>query len=122
MRSSFRYVSIIVSTLTLLGVASFATVNAGDESVIAQGKKISLDRKKGNCLACHLIPEGGEQPGNIGPPLIAMKTRFPDKAVLKAQISDARTKNPNTIMPPFGAHGILTEDELDKVTEYIQSL
>lgn len=122
MRNSFRLVSIIASTLTLVGVVSVASVNAGDKSVIEQGKKISLDRKKGNCLACHLIPDGGEQPGNIGPPLIAMKTRFPDKEVLKAQIGDARTKNPNTIMPPFGAHGILTADELVKVTEYIHSL
>ena len=122
MRNSFRLVSVVASTLTLFGVVSVATVNAGDESVIKQGKKIALDKKKGNCLACHLIPGGGEQPGNIGPPLIVMKTRFPDKEVLKAQIGDARTKNQNTIMPPFGAHGILSADELDKVTEYIHSL
>ncbi len=122
MRKSFRLVSVVVSTLTLFGVVSFATVNAGDMSIVEQGKKIALDRKKGNCLACHLITGGGEQPGNIGPPLIVMKTRFPDKEVLKAQISDPRSMNPNTIMPPFGAHGILTSDELNKVTEYIHSL
>ena len=122
MRKSFRLMSVVVSTLTLFGVVSFATVNAGDMSVVEEGKKIALNKKKGNCLACHMIPGGGEQPGNIGPPLIVMKTRFPDRAVLKAQIADARTKNPNTIMPPFGTHGILTADELDKVTEYILSL
>ncbi len=122
MRKSFRLVSVAISTLTLLSVVSIATVNASDESVIKEGKKIALNNKKGNCLACHLITGGGEQPGNIGPPLIVMKARFPDKEVLKAQISDARDKNPNSIMPPFGAHGILTADELDKVTEYIYSL
>ena len=122
MRNSFRFVSVVISTLTLLGVVSVATVNATDESDIQKGKKIALHNKKGNCLACHMIPDGGEQPGNIGPPLIAMKARFPDKDVLRAQIADPRTKNPNSIMPPFGAHGILTDKELDKVTEYIYSL
>jgi len=122
MRKSFRLVSVVVSTLALIGCVNLATVNAGDKSAVEEGKKIALNKKKGNCLACHLITGAGEQPGNIGPPLIAMKARFPDKAVLKAQIGDPRTKNPNTIMPPFGAHGILTADELDKVTEYIHSL
>ena len=122
MRNSFRLVSVAISTLTLLGVVSIATVNASDESVIKEGKKIALNNKKGNCLACHLITGGGEQPGNIGPPLIVMKARFPDKEVLKAQIADPRDKNPNSIMPPFGAHGILTDAEIDKVTEYIHSL
>ena len=122
MRKSFRLVSVVASTLTLFGVVSFATVNAGDMTAVEEGKKIALHNKKGNCLACHMIPDGGEQPGNIGPPLIVMKARFPDKAVLRAQIADARTKNPNTMMPPFGAHGILTADEIDKVTEYIHSL
>ena len=122
MRKSFRVISVALSTLTLFGLVSFATVNAGDMTAVEEGKKIALHNKKGNCLACHMIPGGGEQPGNIGPPLIVMKTRFPDKAALRAQISDPRSMNPNTIMPPFGAHGILTSDELDKVTEYIHSL
>lgn len=122
MRKSFRVISVALSTLTLFGLVSFAAVNAGDMTAVEEGKKIALHNKKGNCLACHMIPGGGEQPGNIGPPLIVMKTRFPDKAALRAQISDPRSMNPNTIMPPFGAHGILTSDELDKVTEYIHSL
>ena len=122
MRNNFRVISVALSTLTILGVVSFATVNAGDMTAVEEGKKIALHNKKGNCLACHMIPGGGEQPGNIGPPLIVMKTRFPDKDVLRAQIADPRTKNPNSIMPPFGAHGILSDDELDKVTEYILSL
>lgn len=88
---------------------------------ISDGKKVAFDRKKGNCLSCHMIA-GGDLPGNIGPPLIAMKSRFPDKAVLRAQIWDPTVKNPNTIMPPFGKHQILTEKEVDLVTEFIYSL
>jgi sulfur-oxidizing protein SoxX len=85
------------------------------------GQEIAFDRKLGNCLACHMII-GGSQPGNIGPPLIAMKARFPDKAKLRAQIYDATVANPNSIMIPFGRHGALTETQLDKVVNYIHSL
>ena len=102
--------------ITLVGGISVAT--AGD---IADGKKVAFDRKKGNCLACHMIADGS-LPGNIGPPLVAMKARFPDKADLRAQIWDSTVANPNTIMPPFGKHRILTEKEVDLVTEFIYSL
>ena len=86
-----------------------------------QGKAISFDRKKGNCLACHQI-EGGELPGNIGPPLVAMKARFPDKAKLRAQIWDPTKANPNSVMPPFGRLQVLSEGEIDKVVEFIYTL
>ncbi|MDH5784990.1 MAG: sulfur oxidation c-type cytochrome SoxX, partial [Chromatiales bacterium] len=95
--------------------------SSADEQMIAEGKKLAFDRKKGNCLACHHI-EGGDLAGNIGPALVAMKARFPDKAVLRAQIWDATAKNPNTMMPPFGRHEIMSESEIDKVVEFIHSL
>lgn len=88
---------------------------------LEQGKAIAFNRMKGNCLACHYI-EGGELAGNYGPPLIAMKVRYPDREVLREQIWDAAVRNPNTRMPPFGRNRILTEEEIDLVTDYIQSL
>lgn len=88
---------------------------------VANGRKVFASRKKGNCLACHAIA-GGDLPGNIGPPLIAMKARFPDKSVLRAQIYDARTTNPNTIMIPFGPHAVLSDAEIDKITDFIYDL
>ncbi len=109
-----------VGALVLIG-GLMAAAQAAAEDPIAAGKKIAFDRKKGNCLACHHI-EGGAVPGNIGPPLVAMKHRFPDKAKLRAQIWDASKNNPRTIMPPFGKHRILTEKEIDLVTEFIYSL
>jgi len=51
-----------------------------------------------------------------------MKMRFPDREVLKAQIADPRVRNPNTNMPPYGAHYILTDQELDWVVDYVHSL
>ncbi len=107
---------LLFGCIALLSGMSIASADA-----IADGKKVAFDRKKGNCLACHMIA-GGTLPGNIGPPLVAMKARFPDKAALRAQIWDSTVANPNTIMPPFGKHQILTEAEVDLVTEFIFSL
>ncbi|MCB1877486.1 MAG: sulfur oxidation c-type cytochrome SoxX [Chromatiales bacterium] len=85
------------------------------------GKKVAFDRTKGNCLACHLMGDG-ESPGDIGPPLVAMKARFPDRAKLRAQIWDATVANPESIMLPFGRHHILTEEEIDQVVDYLYTL
>ncbi len=118
MRRNFRIVSTVLSALTLLGAISLsATALAGDND----GKALAFNKKKGNCLACHVI-SGGKQPGNIAPPLISMKARFPNKADLRAQIFDARKKNPNSMMPPFGPHAILTDKEIDSIVEFIYSL
>jgi L-cysteine S-thiosulfotransferase len=123
MRYTAKAISTATSLAALLGALSFTmpSVSNADATAIAEGKSIAFNRKKGNCLACHQI-EGGSLPGNIGPPLLAMKARFPDKNKLRAQISDARSSNANTIMPPFGAHEILSSSEIDKVVEFIHSL
>ena len=112
----------IAALIAGLGMSTTPATALADEAAdIKAGKELAFNRKKGNCLACHQI-EGGTLPGNIGPPLVAMKARFPDRAKLKAQISDAREKNPNSFMPPFGPHEILTESEIDKITTFIHSL
>lgn len=90
-------------------------------SRIEAGKAISFNRFKGNCLACHQIA-GGELMGNYGPPLIYMKARYPDRDALREQIWDAAIKNPHTRMPPFGRNRILTEQEIDLVTDFIHTL
>ncbi len=84
------------------------------------GGCIAVNRTKGNCHSCHLI--NGINYGNIAPPLVAMKARFPDKAKLRTQIEDARKLNPRSVMPPFGPHEILTQDEIDKVVEFVLTL
>ena len=105
----------------VLAAGLMVTAQASAEDAIEAGKKLAFDRKKGNCLACHHI-EGGTLAGNIAPPLVAMKHRYPDKAKLRAQIWDATKANPLTIMPPFGKHRILTDKEIDLVTEFVYSL
>ncbi len=118
---------------TLAAVASLATLLGGvfvapepaqaeaAEDVIKKGKAVAMDRRKGNCISCHMMDDG-VSPGNLGPPLVAMKARFPEKEKLRAQIYDPETANTNTRMPPFGKHGILTDDELDAVVDYIYTL
>ncbi len=98
-----------------------ATAETTATADVARGKAIAFDRSKGNCLSCHII-EGGELPGNSAPPLLMMKLRYPDKTKLRAQIADATQLNPETIMPPYGRHHILTEEELKLVVDYIYSL
>ena len=105
----------------LLSIPVFAAEENLGISKLEQGKALTFERTKGNCLACHYV-EGGELTGNYGPPLIAMKVRFPDRDVLREQIWDAAVKNPDTRMPPFGRNRILTDEEIDLVTDYIQSL
>jgi sulfur-oxidizing protein SoxX len=51
-----------------------------------------------------------------------MKSRYPDRAKLRAQIWDATVANPRTGMPPFGRNKIMTEAEIDKVTDYVYGL
>lgn len=127
MRKAATLITTAVSVAALLGSLAFTSdlaVAAEKKkalSIVEQGKQIAFNRKKGNCLACHQIA-GGTLPGNIGPPLVAMKQRFPSKQALREQIWDATKRNPNTSMPPFGRHKILTEDEIDKVVEFIWTL
>jgi sulfur-oxidizing protein SoxX len=111
----------LMTAVLLSWVTMLAGVSVASADDIAMGKKVAFDRKKGNCLACHMIADGS-LPGNIGPPLASMKARFPDKADLRAQIWDSTVANPNTIMPPFGKNQILSEKEVDLVTEFIYSL
>jgi sulfur-oxidizing protein SoxX len=88
------------------------------------GKDIAFNRSKGNCLACHGMPTVPDavSAGLYGPPLIAMSARYPSKAALRAQIWDATAKNPSSTMIPYGKHGVLTEAEIDKVTDFVYGL
>ena len=107
-----------------IGFSAFVPVTAtlaAGMSAADEGKQIAFSRKKGNCLACHMMADG-EAPGNIAPPLVAMKARFPEKEKLKAQIWDAQKANPETVMPPFGSHKILSNAEIDKVVEFVWGL
>ena len=116
----------LLTALAISGVIISAplTVTAAESSgaTIEEGKKLAFARSKGNCLACHAI-KGGSMPGNIGPALIAMQLRYPDKQKLIDKIWGTKNQTiPNSIMPPFGRHGILTDSEINTITDFIYTL
>ncbi len=123
MQTALKTITAVSAITLLLSSFSFMPAHAQEtaKSTLEEGKELAFDRLKGNCLACHHIDDG-VSPGNIGPPLLSMQARFPDKAKLRAQVYDATSNNPNSMMPPFGKHGVLTAAEIDKIVDYIYSL
>jgi L-cysteine S-thiosulfotransferase len=118
MRIKLNFLLSLIFTLGLISPGMAA--EGGSET----GRNAAFDKNKGNCLACHAIPNdpAATSPGDIGPPLIGMKSRYPDRSKLRAQIWDASVSNPKTAMPPFGKNKILTEPEIDQVTDYIYGI
>lgn len=111
--------AMVMGSFMAPSTATAAEKKAADP--IAEGKELAWNRGKGNCLACHAIA-GASMPGNMGPPLVAMKIRYPDKQKLYDVIYDITETRPGVIMPPFGKHKALTEDEIAKITDYIYTL
>ena len=108
----------------MLTASSYAQEKGKEEVKPETGKDIALNVRKGNCLACHLMPgvPDAVSSATIGPPLVAMKARFPDAAVLRDKIWDASKTVPTTAMPPFGKHQILSDKEIDKIVEFIHGI
>jgi sulfur-oxidizing protein SoxX len=119
----------ILGALLLQGCKTAPTTTAAAPAaeVKKEAKVIEMDPVKimtnpniGNCTACHAIPADPKLvAGDVGPPFIGMKARFPDIAKLKAAIADQKVTSPQTIMPPFGRNKILTPEQIDAVAQYI---
>lgn len=111
-----------MSHLTKFTLAAAVLVLAAPQaqSGAAAGQKIAFDRGKGNCLTCHDI-KGGDLPGTIGPQLKDLKSRY-DRNELIAIVTDETKRNPQTVMPPFGRNRILTEQEINAVVDFLQTL
>jgi len=101
----------------------------------ARGRKVAVNRKKGNCLACHAMPIP-EQPfhGQVGPPLAGVGARY-SEGQLRLRVVDSKLINPATIMPAFyraeGFHRvmkkfqgktILDPQEVEDVVAYLMTL
>jgi sulfur-oxidizing protein SoxX len=133
------FTAAIVSLLTLVSPPLSSTAyaetfptekdcnNVENPDAIMKGWCVAINRRAGNCLACHTMtvdpwPEGLPPGGNIAPPLVAMKQRFPDKERLRAQIWDATQVNPNSVMPPFGKHKLISEEDIDNIVEFLLTI
>jgi len=108
-------------TLALL-IGAFASMGTAQaQSAVDEGRKLAFDRGKGNCLTCHVI-KGGDLPGTIGPELVDIKSKYPNRDDLVAILNDETKRNPLTVMPPFGRNRILTEKEINAVVDFLQTL
>ena len=100
----------------------------------ANGKKVVVGRKKGNCLACHIMPIPEEQfHGLTGPDLTGVGDRM-DAAELRMRIVDPKVVYFDTMMPSFyrtGQHRvlekfqgktILSAQEVEDVIAYLLTL
>jgi sulfur-oxidizing protein SoxX len=115
-----------------LAIQKSLTGKAGDP---ANGKKVAISRKKGNCLACHRMPIPEQSfHGAIGPPLTGVGARY-TPAQLRLRMVDAKVFNPRTIMPSFykvddyhrplkkfAGKPILTAQEVEDVIAYLGTI
>lgn len=85
-----------------------------------KGRQIAQARNGGNCLACHVM-KGGSQPGTRGPDLSHYGSAGRSDAETYKAVYDMRTRNPDTLMPPFGTNGILNDLEIRDIVAFLQA-
>lgn len=109
--------------ICLLIFACWANAAISESGAIA-GRKLFLDPQKGNCAACHQAPSDPviASRSKVGPALSEIKKQYPDRARLRAVIWALNDTLPDTIMPPYGKHRILTDAEIDTVVDYLEGL
>lgn len=145
-----RFTALIVSAAFLMGTIG-PTMAAGkmaykvvEENSIPRsltagdplrGKKIAINRKKGNCLACHQLPITSEQfHGEVGPTLVGVGSRY-NEGELRLRVVDPKVLNPESIMPSFfksrgfnrplkkfKGKSVLTAQEIEDVIAYLKTL
>ncbi len=81
-----------------LGIPEPLTDEPGDPE---RGKKLVIDRKMGNCLACHKIPIPEAQfHGEVGTDLSHIGSIMPVPQ-MRLRLVDSKAINPDTSMPGF---------------------
>ena len=81
-----------------------------------RGRKLVIDRKIGNCLACHQMPIPEEDfHGTIAPPLIGVGGRY-TAGQLRIRLVDIKLINPASLMPSFYKN----PDNLQRVAKQFQ--
>ena len=106
---------------------------AGDA---ASGRKLFMNRKKGNCLACHVNSEMAEQTfhGEVGPELDGVANRW-GAAELRGILVNSKNMFEGTIMPAFykdsgynrilkkfDGKTILSAQEVEDLLAYVMTL
>jgi len=117
-----RFPTTLFRTIALtLAIGAAGPLPAARAQSGSEGQRLAFDRSKGNCLSCHEI-RGGDLPGTIGPALRDIKSKYPDRNDLVAILTDETRRNPQTVMPPFGRNRILSEQEINAIVDFLQTL
>lgn len=90
-----------------------------------KGAQLVADRTRGgSCLACHVMgPAGGANlPGNVAPDLSEIGNAGREDEWLFNYVYDGRVYNPETVMPPWGTHGLFTDDEIKDIVAFLKTL
>jgi sulfur-oxidizing protein SoxA len=91
----------------------------------ANGAKLVADRNRGgSCLACHVMGQAGnaDLPGNVGPDLSEIGNAGRDDEYLFNYVYDARVYNADTVMPPWGSHGVFNDQEISDIVAFLKTL
>ena len=91
----------------------------------ANGAKLVADRNRGgSCLACHVMGQAGnaDLPGNVGPDLSEIGNAGREDEYLFNYVFDARVYNPETVMPPWGGHGVFNDQEISDMVAFLKTL
>jgi sulfur-oxidizing protein SoxA len=88
------------------------------------GEKLAYDRERGgSCVACHVMGKTTpELPGNVGPDLSTVGSSGRPDQWLFDYVYDARSINPNSMMPPWGAHRLFSVQEILDIVTFMKTL
>ncbi len=115
------------------GIAKPHTEQAGNAD---EGRKIMVNRKLGNCLACHAVSVLQDQPfhGEVGPALNGVAERYSEEQ-LRLIVTDAKQIFEGTVMPSFmktsgfirvredlEGKSILTPQQVEDVIAFLKTL
>ena len=101
----------------------------------ARGREVAINRKQGNCLACHKLPIPEQQfHGQVGPDLTTVADAY-SEGELRLRVVDPKLMNPDTIMPAFYRAGdlnrvmkkfqgksVLDAQQVEDVVAYLMTL
>ena len=100
----------------MLAVALAAAALGANAASAAPTEALKL--LNSNCQQCHQI-KGIEDFGNVGPSLVDLKARFPNRKDVVAIIDDETKRNPQTVMPPFKRNLVLTDKQIAVIVDYL---
>ena len=106
LKQSYIMLAAVLGTAAL-GICPASAAPPGAQKLVAQ-----------HCEQCHEV-KGIENFGNVGPSLIDLKTRYPDRKDVIAIIFDETKRNQQTVMPPFGRNLVLDKEEIGVIVDYL---